>query len=119
MADQKTKAIADARAEATRQIFSDPTLKVNVELISRIHSEKRSEIADHLEAARARQALTAGAASVVSAARSSACAAGCSRLTIRQSGKTPRRAATSMRRRRIRCCEIAAAVVGIAVVARR
>ena len=39
MADQKTKAIADARAEATRRIFSDPTLKVNAELIGRIHNE--------------------------------------------------------------------------------
>ncbi len=39
MADQKTKAVADARAEATRKIFSDPTLKVNAELIDRIHNE--------------------------------------------------------------------------------
>jgi hypothetical protein len=43
MADQKTKAIADARAEATRQIFSDPTLKVNAELISRIHNESAAK----------------------------------------------------------------------------
>ena len=39
MADLKAKALADARAEATRQIFADPTLKVNVELIQRIHDE--------------------------------------------------------------------------------
>ena len=39
LADLKKKALADARAEATRQIFADPTLKVNVELIQRIHSD--------------------------------------------------------------------------------
>jgi len=39
MSEQKSKALADARAEATRKIFSDPTLKVNAELIGRIHVE--------------------------------------------------------------------------------
>jgi len=39
MAEQKTNAIAEARAEATRKIFADPTLKVNSELIDRIHNE--------------------------------------------------------------------------------
>jgi peptidyl-prolyl cis-trans isomerase C len=39
LADLKKKALADARAEMTRQIFADPTLKVNAELIDRIHSE--------------------------------------------------------------------------------
>ena len=39
MADQKSKAILEAKAAATRQIFQDPTLKVNVEIIERLHSE--------------------------------------------------------------------------------
>lgn len=39
MADQKKQALADARAEATRRIFSDPTLKVNTELIDRLQAE--------------------------------------------------------------------------------
>ncbi len=39
MAEQKTKVVADAKAEATRGIFSDPTLKVNVELIERLNTE--------------------------------------------------------------------------------
>ena len=39
MAEQKTKAVADARDEATRRIFSDPTLKVDVDLIDRINAE--------------------------------------------------------------------------------
>ena len=39
MADQKSKAIMEAKAAATRQIFQDPTLKVNVEIIERLNSE--------------------------------------------------------------------------------
>jgi len=39
MADLKGKAVAEAKAEATRRIFSDPTLKVDVELIDRINAE--------------------------------------------------------------------------------
>ena len=39
MAEQKKQALADARAEATRKIFSDPTLKVNTELIERLQVE--------------------------------------------------------------------------------
>jgi len=39
MAEQKTKAVADARDEVMRRIFSDPTLKVDVELIDRINAE--------------------------------------------------------------------------------
>jgi peptidyl-prolyl cis-trans isomerase C len=39
MAELKAKAVADAKAEVTRRIFSDPTLKVDVELIDRIHAE--------------------------------------------------------------------------------
>ena len=39
MAEQKKQALADARAEATRRIFSDPTLKVNTELIDRLQAE--------------------------------------------------------------------------------
>ena len=39
MAEQKANAIAEGRAEAMRKIFSDPTLKVDAELIERIHVE--------------------------------------------------------------------------------
>jgi peptidyl-prolyl cis-trans isomerase C len=39
MAEQKTKFVADARDEATRRIFTDPTLKVDVDLINRINAE--------------------------------------------------------------------------------
>jgi peptidyl-prolyl cis-trans isomerase C len=39
MAEQKAKVIADAKAEKTRGIFSDPTLKVNGELIERLNTE--------------------------------------------------------------------------------
>jgi hypothetical protein len=39
MAELKAKAMADAKAETTRRIFSDPTLKVDVELIDRINAE--------------------------------------------------------------------------------
>ena len=39
MAEQKTKFVADARDEVTRRIFSDPTLKVDVDLIDRINAE--------------------------------------------------------------------------------
>ncbi len=39
MAELQSKAVADAKAEATRRIFSDPTLKVDVELIDRINAE--------------------------------------------------------------------------------
>jgi peptidyl-prolyl cis-trans isomerase C len=39
MAEQKKQALADTRAEATRKIFSDPTLKVNTELIDRLNAE--------------------------------------------------------------------------------
>lgn len=39
MAELKAKALVDAKAEINRRIFSDPTLKVDTELIDRIHAE--------------------------------------------------------------------------------
>ena len=39
MAELKAKALTDAKAEVTRRIFSDPTLKVDTELIDRINAE--------------------------------------------------------------------------------
>ena len=39
MAELKTKALVDAKAESTRRIFSDPTLKVDTELIDRLNVE--------------------------------------------------------------------------------
>jgi parvulin-like peptidyl-prolyl isomerase len=39
MAELRTKAMADAKAEATRKIFSDPTLKVDTALIESLGSD--------------------------------------------------------------------------------
>ena len=39
MAELKAKALLDAKAEVTRRIFSDPTLKVDTELIDRLNTE--------------------------------------------------------------------------------
>ena len=39
IAELKTKALVDAKAESTRRIFSDPTLKVDTELIDRLNVE--------------------------------------------------------------------------------
>jgi len=39
LAEQKNKFVADARDEAMRRIFADPTLKVDVDLINRINAE--------------------------------------------------------------------------------
>ncbi len=39
MAELKAKFVSDARDEATRRIFADPTLKVDVDLINRINAE--------------------------------------------------------------------------------
>jgi peptidyl-prolyl cis-trans isomerase C len=39
LADQKSKAIGEAKAAETRRIFSDPTLKVNAELIERLNTD--------------------------------------------------------------------------------
>ena len=50
MANLRKKALYEARAETTRQIFADPTLKVNPNLIVQINAEARAKITEALPA---------------------------------------------------------------------